>query len=193
VTVLTAKGAATRERIVRGTAELIRTRGVSVGLEDIRAATSTSKSQLFHYFPDGKAGLLLAVARHEAARVLDDQQPALGDLTTWAKWQTWRARVLEIYDGQRAGCPLSALVSQLATPGAREIVTDLYDCWHNYLVRGIRALESTGETSSTVDENHAATTILTAITGGANLLRATDSMDYLETALTDAVEALRRR
>jgi AcrR family transcriptional regulator len=190
VTVLTEKGAATRERIVLGAAELIRARGASVGLEDIRAATSTSKSQLFHYFSDGKAGLLLAVARHEAARVLDDQQPELGDLTTWAKWQAWHARVLEIYDGQRAGCSLSVLVSQLATPGAREIITDLYGCWHTHLVTGIRALKSTGV--STVDENRAATTILMAITGGANLLRTTDSMEYLEIALTDAIEALRR-
>ena len=174
-----------------GAAELIRTRGVSVGLDEIRATTSTSKSQLFHYFPDGKAGLLLAVAKHEAARVLDDQQPELGDLTTWAKWQAWRTKVIEIYDGQRAGCPLSALVSQLATPGAREIITDLYGCWHTHLVTGIRALRSTGEVSPSVDEDRAATTILTAITGGAGLLQATDDMHYLETALTDAIEALR--
>jgi AcrR family transcriptional regulator len=188
---LTAKGAATRERIVRGTAELIRARGVSVGLDDIRATTSTSKSQLFHYFPDGKADLLLAVARHEAARVLDDQQPQLGDLTTWAKWQAWRDRVLEIYDQQRAGCPLGALVSELATQGAREIITGLYNAWHTSLVTGIKALKARGETSSTVDENRAATSILTAITGGASLLQATDDMTYLETALTAALEALR--
>ncbi|MFC7624159.1 hypothetical protein [Microlunatus sp. GCM10028923] len=46
--------------------------------------TRTSKGQLFHYFPGGKEELLLAVARHEADRVLDDQQPHLGDLTSWA-------------------------------------------------------------------------------------------------------------
>jgi len=45
---------------------------------------------------------------------------------------------------------------------------------------------------STVDENRAATAILMAITGGANLLRTTDSMEYLEIALADAIEALRR-
>jgi AcrR family transcriptional regulator len=188
---LTAKGAATRERIVRGTAELIRARGVSVGLDDIRATTSTSKSQLFHYFPAGKADLLLAVAQHEAARVLDDQRPELDDLTTWAKWQKWRSRVIEIYDQQRAGCPLAALVSQLATPGAREIITDLYDRWHTHLVTGIKALKASGAASSEVDASRAATSILTAITGGAGLLQATDDMTYLETALTDALDALR--
>jgi AcrR family transcriptional regulator len=191
VTVLTAKGAATRERIVLGAAELIRGRGLSVGLDDIRGATSTSKSQLFHYFPDGKADLLLAVARHEAARVLGDQQPHLADLTTWEKWLAWRDRVIEIYDGQRAGCPLSALVSQLATPGAREIITALYEQWHRHLVTGIDALRAHGVTPAGLDENRAATTILTAVTGGANLLQATGDMTYLETALTDALESLR--
>lgn len=190
--VLTAKGAATRERIVLGAAELIRARGVSVGLDDIRGATSTSKSQLFHYFPDGKADLLLAVARHEAARVLGDQEPHLTDLTTWEKWLAWRDRVVEIYDAQRAGCPLSALVSQLATPGAQEIITTLYRRWHEHLVTGIRALKADGVTPAGLDEDRAATTILTAVTGGASLLQATDDMTYLETALTDAVAALRR-
>ncbi|HEX4658285.1 MAG TPA: helix-turn-helix domain-containing protein, partial [Streptosporangiaceae bacterium] len=58
--VLTSKGAATMQRIVAGAAALIRDRGVAnVSLDDIRAATSTSKSQLFHYFPDGKSDLLL--------------------------------------------------------------------------------------------------------------------------------------
>lgn len=190
--VLTAKGAATRERIVLGAAELIRARGVSVGLDDIRGATATSKSQLFHYFPDGKADLLLAVARHEAARVLGDQAPHLADLTTWDRWLAWRDRVIEIYDSQRAGCPLSALVSQLATPGAREIITELYRQWHGHLVAGITALKADGVSPADLDEDRAATTILTAITGGAGLLQATDDMTYLETALTDAIESLRR-
>ncbi|MGY4649127.1 AcrR family transcriptional regulator [Mycobacterium sp. URHB0021] len=47
-------------------------------LDDIMARTRTSESQLFHYFPDGKEQLLLAVAEHEAQMVLADQQPQLG-------------------------------------------------------------------------------------------------------------------
>jgi AcrR family transcriptional regulator len=73
---LTDKGAETRRRIVEGAAGELRARGVnSTSLDDVRAASNTSKSQLFHYFPDGKAQLLLAVAEHEADRILADQQP----------------------------------------------------------------------------------------------------------------------
>ncbi len=78
---LTAKGAATRRRIVEAGARLIRADGVEkVGLDDVLQATSTSKGQLFHYFPGGRADLLYAIAEHEAAQVISDQQPFLDDL-----------------------------------------------------------------------------------------------------------------
>ncbi|HEX3783799.1 MAG TPA: TetR/AcrR family transcriptional regulator [Pseudonocardiaceae bacterium] len=193
--VLTSKGAATRQRIVEGAAVLIRQQGVpAVGLDDIRAATATSKSQLFHYFPDGKSDLLLAVARHEADLVLADQQPMLGDLTTWRKWQAWRKRVIENYDARRQGCPLSALTAQLrlVSPEAQEIITDLYDRWHGYLAAGVRALKSAGEIDASIDAEAAATSVLTAVTGGATLLQATNRIGYLEIALTEALDDLRR-
>jgi AcrR family transcriptional regulator len=45
----------TRQRIIEGAAGEIRTRGVALTrLDDVMARTRTSKSQLFHYFPDGK-------------------------------------------------------------------------------------------------------------------------------------------
>ena len=46
---LTPKGAATRARIVETAADLVLARGFGgTSLDDIRAGTSTSKSQLFH-------------------------------------------------------------------------------------------------------------------------------------------------
>jgi len=193
--VLTAKGAATRQRIVEGAALLIREQGVpKVGLDDIRAATSTSKSQLFHYFPDGKADLMLAVAKYEAGQVIAEQMPMLGDLTSWRKWQAWRRRVIQIYDAQRQRCPLSALTAQLGTadPATREIVKNLVDDWHGYLAAGAQALKSSGEIDGGVDVNKAATSVLTALTGGVGILQSTDRIGYLEVALAEALEGMRR-
>jgi AcrR family transcriptional regulator len=193
--VLTSKGAATRARIVEGAAGLIREHGpANVGLDDIRAATATSKSQLFHYFPEGKSDLLLAVAGYEAEQVLAEQQPMLGDLTTWRKWQAWRRRVIERYDAQGQRCPLSALTAQLglANPETRTIITDLYDRWQDYLVIGLRALKESGEIDAAIDVNHAATAIIATISGGAAMLQATDRRSYLEIALTEVLDGLRR-
>lgn len=95
---ITAKGVATRQRIIEGAAAEIRENGVqATTLDHIRARTRTSKSQLFHYFPAGKDELLLAVARHEADRVLADQQPQLGELTSWPAWRAWRDTVVARY------------------------------------------------------------------------------------------------
>lgn len=192
---LTAKGTATRQRIVTGAAGLVRDQGAAnVSLDDVRTVTSTSKSQLFHYFPDGKSDLLLAVARYEAQQVLDDQQPMLGDLTSWDAWLRWRDRVIEKYRAQGPGCPLSALTSQLglADPDIRTVVTDLYARWHAYLADGVRALVASGEIGSGTKVNDAATAVLTAVAGGATLLMATGEISFLETALDEAVAGLRR-
>jgi AcrR family transcriptional regulator len=191
---LTSKGTATMQRIVEGAAVLIRDRGVAnVSLDDIRDATSTSKSQLFHYFPDGKSDLLLAVARHEAEQILTDQQPMLGDLTSWPNWQAWRQRVIEKYSAQGRRCPLSALTSQLglANPATETIITDLYDRWHRYLAAGVKALIATGEIDGNIDPAQSASAILAAVTGGATMLQATGNISYLEASLTEALTGLR--
>jgi len=84
---LTAKGKATRNRIVEGAAVVLREKGVSAAtLDDVMARTHASKSQLFHYFPDGKSDLLLAVAEYEAEQILADQQP----MTVLETWQLLR-------------------------------------------------------------------------------------------------------
>src|SRR6202035_3868577 len=90
-TSLTPKGAANRARIVRAAADLVLARGAGgTRLDDIRAGTGTSKSQLFHYFPGGKSDLVRALADFQSARVLDAQRPFLDALDTWEAWDAWR-------------------------------------------------------------------------------------------------------
>ena len=193
--VLTARGAATRKRIVEAAAALIRERGVAdTGLDDIGAATATSKSQMFHYFPGGKSDLLHAVAVHEAEQVILDQQPYLGDLTSWRKWQAWRRRVIEKYDAQRDRCPLTALTTQLgkATPLTRAIVSDLYDTWLAHLAAGVQALKDSGELDASTDVDAVATAVLAAVQGGVVMMQATDRISYLEVALAEALDAMHR-
>ncbi|GGL02052.1 TetR family transcriptional regulator [Sphaerisporangium melleum] len=189
---LTAKGAATRQRIVIAAALLIRDKGASeTSLDDIRAATSTSKSQLFHYFPGGRSEILVAVAEHEAAQVIQAQQPFLGDLSTWRSWQQWREAVLAHYTELGERCPLGALTSELgrSSPEARAIVTLLYDTWEAALTGGVQAL--TAGRSPGADASARARAILAAVQGGVVMLGATGRVGYLEQALTLALEPLR--
>ncbi|MCW2525690.1 MAG: TetR family transcriptional regulator [Pseudonocardiales bacterium] len=193
-TTLSAKGAATRARIIEGAAGLIREQGVAaVGLDDIRAATATSKSQLFHYFPGGRSDLLRAVAEHEAAQIINDQLPALADLSTWPAWREWQRLIVEKYDLQRDRCPLSALTAQLgkAEPSTRTIITDLYADWLRYLADGVRALQATGGASADLDPHAIAESILVAIQGGVTMMMATDDLRYLKTGLDVALERMK--
>src|SRR5487761_577673 len=138
---LTRKGAATRGRIIDAAADLIAAKGAAdTLLDDIRAATRTSKSQLFHYFPEGKAQLLLAAADCQARRVLDDQRPLLDHLDTWDAWARWRELIIEIYTPKIEYCPLSALTSQFPRndPKIRALITGLFEQWQASLACGLR-------------------------------------------------------
>ncbi|MFG2940515.1 TetR/AcrR family transcriptional regulator [Streptomyces sp. NPDC048282] len=192
---LTAKGRATRRRIVEGAAEVLRERGVgTVTLDDVMARTGSSKSQLFHYFPAGKDQLLLAVAEFEAEQVLEDQQPYLGRLESWADWERWRDVVVERYEEQGDTCPLGSLFLQVgrSTPGARAIVVGLLRQWQESLAAGIRAVRANTGPGAEVDIDARAAALLAAIQGGVSILLSTGDSAHLRAALDQGIADLRR-
>jgi AcrR family transcriptional regulator len=194
--VLTPKGEATRSRIVAGAAAEIRANGINTTtLDDIRARTQTSKSQLFHYFPEGKEQLLLAVAAHEADRVLQDQQPHLSRLTTWSAWTDWRNAVVARYRQQGRSCPLSVLMTELgrSTPAARQITVALIEQWQREIVDGIRAMQRSGRVSPDLDPDDVGRALLAGIQGGVSIMLATGDSAHLESALDVGIAGLRRR
>ena len=115
---LTAKGRATRDRIVQAAAELIVTEGLSASnMENVRKAASVSGSQLAHYFAD-KSALIRAVIRRQIGVVLDfHRQPRLRDLDSFDDFERWidlNMRYLRRI-GTSGGTPTyHALTAQLA-------------------------------------------------------------------------------
>jgi AcrR family transcriptional regulator len=173
--------------MIHAAALLIRENGVAeTTLDDVLAATSTSKSQMFHYFPAGRADLLIAVAGHEVAQVLEAQEPYLSDLSSNTAWEQWRRAVMDHYVTLGDRCPLGTLTSELGktSPDTRKIVTALYDTWEAALSRGVGNLRNESEVE---DCTRIARCILTAIQGGVVMLRATGRVDYLQTALSEAM------
>jgi AcrR family transcriptional regulator len=194
MTGLTAKGVATRQRIIDGAAEVIRESGVEAAtLDEIRLQTATSKSQLFHYFPEGRQQLLLAVAAYEADRVLSDQQPYLSALTSWEAWQKWRSAVIRRYRRQGRTCPIAVLMSELgrADPASQAITRSLLMRWRTELAAGVRAMQTGATTGSLLDPDRYAGALIAAIQGGVAILLATGSSTDLESALDLLLESLR--
>jgi AcrR family transcriptional regulator len=190
---LTAKGRATRHRIIEGASQyLLSDDPGEVTLDDIRAITGTSKSQIFHYFPAGKEELLLEVARYESQRVLDDQQPHLGSLTSWAAWSRWRDAVVARYRAQGRNCPLGALMAQVgSTPGAAEVVATLLAQWQAQVGQGITAMQAAGLVRPELDADRVSAAFIAGIQGGVQVLRSTGSTWHLEATLDTLVDHLR--
>jgi AcrR family transcriptional regulator len=192
---LTAKGAATRTRIVETAAELILARGVgATSLDDIRAGTATSKSQLFHYFPDGKGELVSAIAAYQAERVLDAQRPYLDELDTWESWERWREAVLAHYGSQpHWGCPIGALTTELlgAEPDRAAELTAHMDRWRSYLEDGLRRMRATGRLRADADPRELALATFASLHGGLALTQMMESIEPLDAALSAALVALR--
>ncbi|GAA1670243.1 TetR/AcrR family transcriptional regulator [Kribbella yunnanensis] len=191
---LTAKGLATRDRIVAAAALEIRERGIStVTLDDIGQRSGTGKSQLFHYFPDGKEQLLLAVAEREAERVIEDQEPQLGRLTSWDAWQDWRDVLVARYRRQGVHCPLGVLITEIGrhTPAAQAVTGKLLEQWQHRLQAGIEEMQAAGEIRADVDATRAAGALMAAIQGGVTILMSSGSAQHLEYALDLCLDYLR--
>ncbi|TDO59011.1 TetR family transcriptional regulator [Kribbella sp. VKM Ac-2571] len=191
---LTAKGAATRERIVAAAAAEIREHGISaVKLDDIGRRSRTGKSQLFHYFPDGKEQLLLAVAEREAEQVLEDQEPHLGQLTSWDAWNDWRDAVVEKYRRQGVNCPLGVLITEIGrhTPAAQAVTAQLLAQWQRRLEVGIEEMKAAGEIRAAVDPARASAALIAAIQGGVAILMSSGTSTHLEYALDLCLDYLR--
>jgi AcrR family transcriptional regulator len=191
---LTARGAATRQRIVEAAAAHVREHGVAgTSIDDVMRDTATSKGQVFHYFPGGKADLLLAVARHEADRVLSEQQPHLDVLDSWDSWYAWRDLVVQRYRQQGRHCPLTTLLSELgrSDPEVAVVVTDLLERWRLRLAQGIRRLRDSGEVAPHLDPDRVAAAVLAGLQGGATALITTGDSTALESALDLSLDYLR--
>jgi AcrR family transcriptional regulator len=191
--VTTKKGAATRLRIVESAAAEIRERGAgTVTLDDIGRRSGTGKSQLFHYFPQGREQLLLEVAEHEARNVFNDQQPYLGELTSRAAWLTWRDVLVERYRDQGQHCPLGVLITDVSrySPAAQAVTARLIHQLQACVRDGIEATQSAGEAHPALNADHTAAAVIAAFQGGVSSLIATGSSEYLEAGLDLCLDRL---
>jgi AcrR family transcriptional regulator len=193
---LTARGAVTRARIVAGAAELIYEHGVAgTSLDDIMAATGTSKSQLYHYFVD-KDALVLEVIRNQLTKVIAGQDKQLRELRSWDGLQRWRDHVVEATraTGGVGGCPLGSLSSELAdrSESARRVLAGCFAEWEGYLRDGFTAMRADGELAADVDPQQLATAVMAALQGGLLLSQAEHGVQPLELALDMALGHIRR-
>jgi TetR/AcrR family transcriptional repressor of nem operon len=191
----TAKGRATRARIVAAAAELVGERGIAeTSLDDVIERAMVSKGQLYHYFQD-KADLLRAVVAHQADMVLAAQEPQLQALDGWGSIRAWfdRLVVLQVERQGCGGCPIGSLVSQLAETNepARAELAVSFDRWEHYLREGLLAMRAREELRADADIEALVIATMAAIQGGLVLTQARRDPAQLARALDAAYAHLR--
>ena len=195
-TKITERGRLTRQRIIEATGEQILASGIGgTTLDTVRATTLTSKSQLFHYFPGGKAELVREVADWEGRQLLEAQEPEIHDLGSWESWERWRALLVEYYIGRgRWACPIGSLATQAAMtdPELASTIAESMRAWRGALAKGVQRMQSTGTVDKSADSERIATVILAAIQGGLLLSQPEGSAWPLEAALDTALAPLHR-
>jgi TetR/AcrR family transcriptional repressor of nem operon len=178
----TARGRATRERIVTAASGLISERGIAeTSVDDVIERAAASKSQLYHYFDD-RAELLRAVVRHNAKAVLG----ALPPLDGWGAIRSWFDSLIELQADRRAcgGCPVGSLVGQLAESDeqARLELDGSFERWKAHLRDGLRSMQQADKLDPRANPDELATATLAAIQGG--LILTQTRRDPAELAIT---------
>ncbi len=146
---LTAKGQATRDRILKVAAELILSEGLSaLSMDTLRKAASVSGSQLAHYFTD-KQALIRAIILRQTHVVLDfHRQPKLGALDTFDDFERWielNLRYLR-HIGYSGTPTYHALAGQLgkSDSATRETLAAGYRQWIDLLENAIQQMKDRG-------------------------------------------------
>lgn len=191
----TAKGLATRERIVDAAARLMLEHGVHAAkLEEIQAAAHVSASQLYHYFAD-KSALMLAVIDHQTEVVLGQHRPVLERLDSFDALQEWRDLIVASVEAQHCvgGCPLGSMVSGLAESDAlaRAALADSFAEWERLLRVGLETMRDRGELRSDIDTEQLALSILASVQGGLLLSQTRRDSVAVRAAVDMAIAHLR--
>ncbi|GAA1328119.1 TetR/AcrR family transcriptional regulator [Pseudonocardia xinjiangensis] len=188
---LTARGALTRERIVRAAADLMHANGVAgTTMDQVIEASGTSKSQLYHYFDD-KDALVTAVIKMQTARVMERQEPHLEQLSSLQGLRRWRDAVVSFVEERHGahGCEIGSLASELAdrSEPARILINATFRSWESYLAAGLRRMQDRGELDTEADVAELATGIMAAYQGGHLLSQAGRTAQPIALALDLAI------
>jgi TetR/AcrR family transcriptional regulator, transcriptional repressor for nem operon len=192
---LTARGVATRARILQAAADLMHVKGVGVTtLDDVRAASGTSKSQLYRYFPD-KDALVREVIDLQASQLLEHQRQQLQRLNSIRGLERWRDALVQrnaLRNGAY-GCPLGSLASEVADQNddQRTALAEHFQTWESLLVAGLARMRESGVLRPEADPDRLATGLMAALQGGYLLAQTARDTTPMRIALDMAIDHVR--
>lgn len=194
---LTARGAATRARIVAAADELMSLKGAAATtLDEVTAASGTSKSQLYRHFSD-KSALVQAVIALRGSRVLEREEQYLRRVDSFSGLERWCRAILQRVTARRGalGCELGSLSTELSDQDeAARIDLDAHlTSWISLLTAALERMKANGTLSDDADASTLATGIMAALQGGYVLAQAAHDPGPMRIALELAMDSVRAR
>ncbi len=166
----TAKGVATRTRIISAAADLVFAHGVArTGIEDVQQQAGVSASQMYHYFAD-KNDLIRAVIAHQTDGILAAQRPVLDELDSFAALERWRDLLIDMQEERHCvgGCPIGSIAAEIADddPHSRADLAAGFERWEAPIRAGLARMRARGDLRPDTDTETLALALLAALQGG---------------------------
>jgi AcrR family transcriptional regulator len=190
---VTERGRRARASIIDAAATLMYQNGVSTtSLDDVLAAASSGKSQLYHYF-DSKADLVAAVIERQLELVLA-RQPSLTHIESWECIDAWVSEILTAHSapGGPFACPLGTMAAELKNDETfRPLLDQAFRRWEAPLADGLQTIQDRGQLLADADPRRLASSVIAALQGGMLLARVRGDIAPLRDTLEAAVAQLR--
>jgi AcrR family transcriptional regulator len=163
-------------------------------LDDVRAASSTSKSQLYHHYPD-KDALVQDVIEVQAEEVLTTQGEQLRRLNSIRGLERWRDAIVQrsaLRNGAY-GCRLGSLASELSDQNerARSALAGHFETWQGLITDGLRRMRDAGKLRPDADPERLAIGLMGALQGGYLLAQTEHDVKPMRIALDMAIDHIR--
>jgi len=191
---LTARGAATRSRIVATAADLMRVRGIGgTTLDDVVSASKVSKSQLYRHFED-KPALVRAVIELVGEQTIAREREHLEKVRTFAGLRRWRDALVErnaLQQG-RYGCALGSLANEFSDQDAvaRQKLDELFTAWRELFEDLLHRFQREGAIPEDADVAQLATGFVAAVQGGYLLAQTSRDVAPMAAAIDMAITHL---
>jgi AcrR family transcriptional regulator len=111
----TARGSATKRRIIEAAADLFHRQGVrGTSPDQVIQASATGKGQFYHYFKS-KEGLVHEVLRHHLGAIKAGAAPVNYEINSWQDLEDWFQAHLELQRRFKMtrGCPFGTVANEL--------------------------------------------------------------------------------
>lgn len=179
----------TREKMVRGTADLLKRRGLNAtSLREVVRHTGTPRGSLAHHFPNGKQQLVseaIAIAGDEVSVPLKAALEKYGTKTGLRMFISGWRQMLESSNYQ-AGCPVLAValeeyLGEDATPSVtaqQQLLAQIHAIFADWQTALSESLIREGRDAKAAEQ--LATLIVAAVEGSVALCRAAKSSKPLE-------------